>query len=29
MDEARHHLAYRRFLDAMNEDAEDIDAAPR
>src|SRR5262247_1694923 len=26
MDEARHHLAYRRFLDAMNEDVEDIDA---
>lgn len=26
MDEARHHLVYRRFLDAMNEDVEDIDA---
>jgi len=26
MDEARHHLAYRRFIDAMNEDVEDIDA---
>jgi P-aminobenzoate N-oxygenase AurF len=26
MDEARHHLAYRRFLDAMGEEAEDIDA---
>lgn len=26
MDEARHHLAYRRFLDAMNEEVEDIDA---
>src|SRR5262249_438429 len=26
MDEARHHLAYRRFLDAMHEDVEDIDA---
>jgi ribonucleotide reductase beta subunit family protein with ferritin-like domain len=26
MDEARHHLAYRRFLDKMNEPIEDIDA---
>jgi hypothetical protein len=26
MDEARHHLAYRRFLDAMGEAPEDIDA---
>lgn len=26
MDEARHHLAYRRFITAMNEDVEDIDA---
>src|SRR5262245_15150661 len=26
MDEARHHLAYRRFLDAMDEEVEDIDA---
>ena len=26
MDEARHHLAYRRFIDAMLEDTEDIDA---
>ena len=26
MDEARHHLAYRRFIDAMNEEVEDIDA---
>lgn len=26
MDEARHHLAYRRFLDAMGEEVEDIDA---
>jgi hypothetical protein len=26
MDEARHHLAYRRFIDAMREDVEDIDA---
>jgi hypothetical protein len=26
MDEARHHLAYRRFIDAMQEDVEDIDA---
>jgi P-aminobenzoate N-oxygenase AurF len=26
MDEARHHLAYRRFLDKMNEDVEDIDS---
>ena len=26
MDEARHHLAYRRFLDAMDEPVEDIDA---
>src|SRR5262249_9197779 len=25
MDEARHHLAYRRFLDAMDEEVEDID----
>lgn len=25
MDEARHHLAYRRFLDKMNEQPEDID----
>jgi hypothetical protein len=25
MDEARHHLAYRRFLDAMDEKVEDID----
>jgi len=25
MDEARHHLAYRRFLDAMGEQVEDID----
>ncbi len=25
MDEARHHLAYRRFLDRMNEKVEDID----
>jgi hypothetical protein len=25
MDEARHHLAYRRFLDRMNERVEDID----
>ena len=25
MDEARHHLAYRRFLDAMPEEVEDID----
>lgn len=25
MDEARHHLAYRRFIDKMNEDVEDID----
>src|SRR5262247_3787346 len=26
MDEARHHLAYRRFLDAMGEQVEDIAA---
>jgi hypothetical protein len=26
MDEARHHLAYRRFLDKMGEEPEDIDA---
>ena len=26
MDEARHHLAYRRFIDAMGDDVEDIDA---
>ncbi len=26
MDEARHHLAYRRFIDAMHEDVENIDA---
>jgi hypothetical protein len=26
MDEARHHLAYRRFIDKMNEEVEDIDA---
>ena len=26
MDEARHHLAYRRFLEKMNEEPEDIDA---
>jgi len=26
MDEARHHLAYRRFLDRMAEEVEDIDA---
>jgi hypothetical protein len=26
MDEARHHLAYRRFLDLMGEEPEDIDA---
>ena len=26
MDEARHHLAYRRFLDRMDEEVEDIDA---
>ena len=26
MDEARHHLAYRRFIDAMGEEVEDIDA---
>jgi hypothetical protein len=25
MDEARHHLAYRRFIDAMGEEVEDID----
>ena len=25
MDEARHHLAYRRFIEKMNEDVEDID----
>ena len=25
MDEARHHLAYRRFIEKMNEDLEDID----
>ncbi len=25
MDEARHHLAYRRFIDKMGEDVEDID----
>ncbi len=25
MDEARHHLAYRRFIEKMNEDIEDID----
>jgi hypothetical protein len=25
MDEARHHLAYRRFIDAMHEEVEDID----
>jgi hypothetical protein len=25
MDEARHHLAYRRFLEKMNEEVEDID----
>jgi P-aminobenzoate N-oxygenase AurF len=25
MDEARHHLAYRRFLEKMNEETEDID----
>src|SRR5579862_7520809 len=25
MDEARHHLAYRRFIDKMNEELEDID----
>ena len=27
MDEARHHLAYRRFIDKMNETPEDIDSA--
>jgi hypothetical protein len=27
MDEARHHLAYRRFIDKMGGDVEDIDAA--
>ncbi len=27
MDEARHHLAYRRFIEKMNEDVEDIDFA--
>jgi len=26
MDEARHHLAYRRFIEKMNEEPEDIDA---
>jgi hypothetical protein len=26
MDEARHHLAYRRFIDAMQEEVENIDA---
>lgn len=26
MDEARHHLAYRRFIDRMGEDVEGIDA---
>jgi hypothetical protein len=26
MDEARHHLAYRRLIDAMQEDVEDIDS---
>jgi hypothetical protein len=26
MDEARHHLAYRRFIDKMGEEVEDIDA---
>ena len=26
MDEARHHLAYRRFIEKMNEEVEDIDA---
>src|SRR5262249_53149762 len=26
MDEARHHLAYRRFIEAMGEEVEDIDA---
>jgi para-aminobenzoate N-oxygenase AurF len=26
MDEARHHLAYRRFIDKMDEEVEDIDA---
>jgi hypothetical protein len=26
MDEARHHLAYRRFIEKMNEEIEDIDA---
>ena len=26
MDEARHHLAYRRFIDLMREEPEDIDA---
>src|SRR5204863_4923853 len=26
MDEARHHLAYRRFIDRMNETVEDIDS---
>src|SRR5262249_22172902 len=26
MDEARHHLAYRRFIDAMDEEVENIDA---
>jgi len=26
MDEARHHLAYRRFIDAMGEEVENIDA---
>src|SRR5262245_15802026 len=25
MDEARHHLAYRRFIEKMDEDVEDID----
>src|SRR5574341_2256581 len=25
MDEARHHLAYRRFIEKMNEEVEDID----
>ena len=25
MDEARHHLAYRRFIDKMNEEVEDLD----
>jgi hypothetical protein len=27
MDEARHHLAYRRFIEKMNEEVEDIDFA--